>query len=113
MVPLALTLALSTNTTVSVNSANCAHPDVPAAVSEVLFSGVPSVADAADEHGVTKLRITLAAKPGTPQKVIVEISSGLLAVDSLAMQFAQHTTFTPEVQGCTAIAGDYFYEVEN
>ena len=113
MVPLALTLVLATNNTVSVKSANCTQPNVPAAVSEVLFSGVPSVAAAADEHGITKLRISLTNVAGRPQKVSVESSSGLLAVDSLAMQFAQNTIFTPEVQSCSAIAGDYFYEVES
>ena len=113
MVPLALTLALSTNTTVGVTSANCAQPNVPAAVSEVLFSGVPSIAAASDEHGITQLRIKLSAATGHPQQVSVERSSGFLAVDSLAMEFAHNTIFTPEVQNCSAIAGDYFYEVEN
>ncbi len=113
MVPLALTLALATNTSVAVTSTNCAHPNVPAAISEVLYSGVPSIADSADEHGVTQLRVKLAAATGRPERVSVERSSGYLAVDSLAMKFANHTVFTPEIQNCSTIAGDYFYEVEN
>lgn len=113
MHPLALSLILASNSSVAVSAANCAQPNVPASVADVLFSGVPSIAAASGEHGVTQLRVTLSANPGLPQRVLVERSSGFLAVDSLAMQLAQKTMFQPEVQSCTAIAGEYFYEVEN
>jgi outer membrane biosynthesis protein TonB len=111
MVPLALTLVVATNN-IAVKNANCANPNVAASVSDVLFDGVPSIAAASDEHGVTKLRVTLSSNAGFPKKVSIESSSGLLAVDSVAMREAKNTIFTPEIQNCSAIAGEYFYEVE-
>ncbi len=113
MHPLALSLILSSTSTVAVSAENCTQPNVAASVTDVLFSGVPSIASSAGEHGITQLRVTLSASPGLPQRVLVERSSGFLALDSLAMQLARKTMFQPEVQGCTAIAGEYFYEVEN
>ena len=109
---LALSLLLATTPTMVAPSANYTHADVLPSVSEGPLSVVPSVAASADEHGVTTLRLTLSDSSGHPKRVVVERSSGFLAVDDLAIKYAQNTIFNPEVRNGASIGGEYFLEVE-
>ena len=113
MYPIALSLLMSATPSMGVSAAACAHPNVPASTSDQFFTSIPTIASLLDQHGVTAFRVTLGANPGRPLRVLLERSSGLLAVDDRAAKFTQNATFNPEVAGCTAIAGDYFFEVES
>ncbi len=110
MVILGLTV-LITAATLGASSTNaCAKPDTPAVVN-VAPAMMPPILLAYDQHGTSKLIVTLDPQRSLPSKVEMAQASGDAILDSAAMQVAQKTTFTAETQSCTAVAGRYFYDV--
>jgi TonB family protein len=110
MITLGLALFISASSVAATGSA-CAQPETPAAV-QVAPAMMPPLLLAYDQHGTTKLIVTLAPNLTMPTKVELVQPSGDAILDSSAMQVARETAFKPETQQCSAVGGRYFYDFE-
>lgn len=96
---------------VGVGARACASPFVAAAIAGTPFMEDSSLTDEQGVHGLSSVKITLAATGALTAESIYG-TSGNPVLDWAALRSAQFTKFTPEVSDCKRVGGEYLYDVD-
>ena len=90
--------------------ATCRNPNRAASVAGPTFADYPMVAREQGVEGVTELRVDIATN-GSLTHAAIMASSGDTLLDNEAIRTAKISSFSPELHGCQAVAGEYMLTV--
>jgi protein TonB len=91
--------------------AKCIVHDEPARIVEAAAADYPPLAQMAGLHGTAVIRLDL-TDTGHIAHASVMTSSGSDILDRAALEAVDATSYAPETQSCTPVAGTYAVEVD-
>jgi TonB family protein len=89
----------------------CAIQHADASTSDAFPVDFPEIARQMDASGTVYLQIDLTSS-GSIANVSVAKSSGNRYLDDAALRAARASTFSPEINDCTAVGGSFLYVVD-
>jgi protein TonB len=90
---------------------SCAQPHKDATTTQPVTPDYPEIARQQGAIGVTNVRVSLSAT-GSVISVKVYKSSGNQSLDQEALKAARASRYSPEIEDCQPVAGDYLFRAE-
>jgi len=88
----------------------CAVPNAPATATQKVTPDMPEIARQMGASGTAQVKVTLDAN-GNVTSATIQTSTHNSALDKAAVQAAQQSKYSPEIDNCVKTGGSYLYVV--